>query len=177
MQSSLTRTLQRYFIPRVFASLYFFIKYRALISNQSFVQMTSKISFGKGTVVSPFSVLQTQGGRIVIGKHCAVSSFNQISTGINDMIIGDYVRLGPSVTLLGGTRNFSKRDELIIHQGSSHEGLSLGNDVLVGSGAVVLPGCHVGEGAVIGAGCVITKDVPPYSLMAGVPGKIVGERE
>jgi acetyltransferase-like isoleucine patch superfamily enzyme len=139
--------------------------------------MSSRISFGSGTVVSPFAVIQTQGGRIQFGKKCALGSFNQISAGIVGIFVGDYVRIGPSVTLLGGSRHFSKRDLLILNQGSSDKGLEIGNDVLIGAGAVILPGCKIGEGAVIGAGCVVNKDIPPYCIMAGVPARIVGQRE
>lgn len=46
----------------------------------------------------------------------------------------------------------------------------------LGSNVVVLPGVHIGEGAVCCAGCVVTKDVEPYSVVAGIPAKKVGER-
>lgn len=173
----IVRTLQRHFVPGVVASLYYFLKYRSLISHQAVVQITDRISFGKGTVVKAFAVIQTQTGRITIGRHCAVSSFNHLSTGTKDLVIGDYVRIGPNVTIMGGSRNFKKRDVLIIHQGSHNPGTEIGNDVLIGANAVILPGCHVGEGAVIGAGCTVHRDVPPYAIVAGVPGRVIGVRE
>lgn len=46
----------------------------------------------------------------------------------------------------------------------------------LGSNVIVLPGVHIGEGAVCCAGCVVTKDVPPYTVVAGIPAKRVGER-
>jgi phosphonate metabolism protein (transferase hexapeptide repeat family) len=57
----------------------------------------------------------------------------------------------------------------------SHE-VVIGNDVWIGHGAIVLPGRCIGDGAVIAAGAVVTKDVAPYSIIAGVPGKPVRER-
>jgi phosphonate metabolism protein (transferase hexapeptide repeat family) len=57
----------------------------------------------------------------------------------------------------------------------SHE-VVIGNDVWIGHGAIVLPGRCVGDGAVIAAGAVVTKDVAPYSIVAGVPGRPVRER-
>jgi len=128
-------------------------------------------------VVKPFAVIQTQVGKITIGHHCAISSFNHLSTGTADLVIGDYVRMGPSVTIMGGSRNYAKRDVLIIDQGSYNPGTEIGDDVLIGANAVILPGCHIGEGAVIGAGSIVNKDVPPYSIMAGVPGRVVGARK
>jgi acetyltransferase-like isoleucine patch superfamily enzyme len=139
--------------------------------------LSSRISFGKGTVVKPYAVIQTWTGKISIGHTCAVSSFNHISTGSSDVIIGNYVRISPNVTILGGSRKFKERDVLIYYQASSHEGVKIGNDVLIGAGTVVLPGCNIGEGAVIGANSLVNKDIPPYAIAAGVPVKILGERK
>ena len=53
------RTLQRHFVPGFVASFYYFLKYRCLISHRAVVQISDRISFGKGTVVKPFAVIQT----------------------------------------------------------------------------------------------------------------------
>src|SRR5512145_3319938 len=71
-QRPAVRILQRYFVPRWFSSLYYFARYRCLIARDARVQFSNQISFGKGTVVKPFVVIQTQGGRISIGRDCAV---------------------------------------------------------------------------------------------------------
>lgn len=60
-----------------------------------------------------------------------------------------------------------------------HKGLELakpvniGSDVWIGGRAIVLPGVSIGDGCIIGAGTVVTKDVPPYSLLAGNPGRVI----
>jgi len=177
LQNPVTRIFERYFIPHWVVSTYYFFTCRCLISRQARVQFSRQISFGKGTVVKPFAVIQTQGGNIFIGDNCAISSFDHISTGISDVLIGNDVRIAPSVTLLGGTRVFAQRDIRITDQGFSHEGLIIGNDVLIGANVVILAGCNIGEGAVIGAGSVVNNDIPPYSIVAGVPAKIIGERK
>ena len=176
MQKPIVRIFQRYLVPRFIASIYFSIRYRCLVSTKSQVQLSSNISFGRGTVVKPFAVIQTQTGRIRIGSNSAVSSFDHLSTGTQDLIIGDNVRIAPNVTLLGGTRNFRRKDILIVNQGSTNPGLTIGDDVLIGANVVVLPGCHIGEGAVIGAGSVVDREVAPYSIVAGVPAREVGSR-
>jgi acetyltransferase-like isoleucine patch superfamily enzyme len=174
---SFTRIWERYLVPRWFVSVYYFVKYRTLISRQARVQFSRQISFGKGTVVKPFALIQTQGGQITIGHDSAISSFNHITTGTKDVIIGNYVRIAPSVTILGGSRNFRNKSVRIIDQGSFHKGVTIGDDVLIGAGAVIMPGCHIGEGVVIGANSVVNTDIPPYSIVAGIPAKSIGHRE
>lgn len=127
-------------------------------------------------MVKPFAIIQTHTGNIVIGKNCAISSFNHLSTGEKDLILGDYVRLGPNVTIIASSRNFKKKNELIINQGYTHKGIQIGDDVLVGAGAVILDGCCIGQGAVIGAGSVVTHDVPAYTIVVGSPAQVIGER-
>jgi acetyltransferase-like isoleucine patch superfamily enzyme len=133
--------------------------------------------FGRGTVVKPFAVIQTQAGKIVFGENCAVSSFNHISTGVEDVTIGDDVRIGTHVTIMGGSRNFREKNLRIVDQGSYHKGVKIGNDVLIGTGSVIMPGSSIGDGAVIGAMSLVNTDVFSYTIVAGVPAKPIGERE
>jgi galactoside O-acetyltransferase len=157
--------------------MYFFLKCRCLLSGLAKVQPTKHITFGKGTVVKPFAVIQTSVGKITIGKNCSINNFVQISAGNGDITIGDHVRIGPNVTILGSSRNYKKKYVLIVNQGFSHDGVVIEDDVLIASGAIILKGCHIGKGAVIGAGSVVTKNIPPYSVVAGVPARIIGQRE
>lgn len=171
------RTIQRYLVPGFVVSAYMYLRYRCLVSSKAIVQMSDKIRIGKGTVVKPFAIIKTTNGRITIGRNCAISSFNQISTADGDVTLGDYVRLGPHVTILGSGRIVNDRNKLIVDQGYWHGGVTIGNDVLVGAGAVIMTGVHIGDGAVIGAGSVVTKDVAPYTIVAGVPATVIGERQ
>lgn len=177
MQGSMVRITERYLIPPFLAAIYYSLRYRCLVSLSARVQLSNRISFGEKTVVKPHAMILTQGGRISFGKSCAISSFNHISNGLEDILVGDYVRLGPHVTILGGSRNFKDKNRRIIEQGSHHKQVTIGNDVLVGAGAVILPGCHIGEGAVIGSLSLVNIDVPSYAIVAGVPAKVIGGRE
>lgn len=176
MLNPFTRVAQRYFLPRFFVALYYYCKYGCIISTKSQVQFSKNIAFGKRTIIKPFSVISTHNGKISIGKNCAISSFNHIATGEADIIIGDHVRTGPGVVIHGTRRNYKSAERLIVDQGHSHKGVIIGDDVLIGANAVVFE-CCIGEGAVIGAGSVVAKDVEPYSIVAGIPAKVIGERK
>jgi acetyltransferase-like isoleucine patch superfamily enzyme len=171
-----SRIFQRYLVPKFAISIYYFCRYRTIVSTQARVQLSDAISFGKGTVVKAFSVIQTHNGRISFGTNCGVSNFNHISTVDADIRIGNNVRMGPNVTILGSGRVFSKKDVPIVEQGYTHKGVTIGDDVLIGAGAIILDGCNIGAGAVIGAGSVVDKDVPPYGIVFGVPARVVWKR-
>jgi acetyltransferase-like isoleucine patch superfamily enzyme len=156
--------------------MYYFYRYRAFISLQARVQLSKAITFGSGTVIKAFTIIQTHNGKISFGENCGVSNFNHIMTVDADITIGNNVRFGPNVTLLGSGRIFSKKNVPIVEQGYTHKGVSIGNDVLIGAGAIILDGCNISDGAVIGAGSLVDKDVPPYSISFGAPARVVWKR-
>src|SRR5688572_1860863 len=173
---AIIRVVQRHLIPGFVSSLYYGIRYRCAVSPKANVQPSSRISFGKGTVVKPFAVIQTSGGHIRIGRNCAVSGFDHISTGQADVVIGNHVRIGPNVTITGTSRNYLRKDMLIVDQGYHDKGIKIGDDVFIGSGAVIVDGCDIGDGAVIGVGSVDTRSVSPYSVVFGAPAKVILRR-
>lgn len=60
-----------------------------------------------------------------------------------------------------------------VENGGRPGGVTIGNDVWVGHAAIILPGVSIGHGAVVGAGAVVTRDVPPYTIVGGIPAKTI----
>lgn len=173
-----TRTLQRYAVPGFVVSLYHYLRNRAFISPSARVQLSSQITFGPGTVVKAFAVVQSSGGRVAFGQNCALSGFGHISTGAGDVIIGDHVRIAPNCTIVGGTKEIRRRDVLIVKQPEAEpRGVIIQDDVLIGAGSVILPGTHLRRGAVVGAGSVVQGEVEEYAVVAGAPARVVSHRE
>ena len=168
--------LQRYAFVGPIPVLFYLLRDRAFVALASKVQVSPRIRFGRGTVVKPYAVIKTGTGRITFGRNCAISCFNEIDTAAGDVFIGDNVRIGPHVFLTGSARRFDDRTRPIYTQGYQHPGLRIGNDVLIGASAVIMPGIYVGDGAVIGACAMVNRDVPAYSIVAGIPARIIGER-
>ena len=175
MANRILRSAQRYLVPGVVVALYYSLRFGCGVSPKAIVQLSNRIRIGKGTLIKPFAVIQTSAGRITIGEHCAINNFVSITTVEADVTLSSYVRIGPHVTIMGATRNFARKDQWIVDQGYRQRGTRIGRDVLIGAGAVIFD-CTIGDGAVIGAGAVVTKDVAPYKVVAGVPAQVVGER-
>lgn len=174
---SWVRVLQRYALPRFVVSLIYYLRDGVKISASSRVQLSGKIHFGRHCVVKPNSIIQTSGGSITFGRQCAISSFNHISAGQASIVAGDYVRIGPNVTIVASTRNYRDKSRLVIEQGYADRGITIGDDVLIGAGAVLVDGCEVGDGAVIGVGSVVVGKVAPYAVVFGAPAKVIMWRQ
>jgi len=164
-------------MPRFLVSLIYFFRDGVKISFSSRVQLTGKIRFGRYSVVKPYAIVQTSGGSISFGHHCAISSFNHISAGQANIVAGNYFRTGPNVTIVATTRNYRDKSRPVIEQGYSDRGITIGNDVLIGAGAVLVDGCDIGDGAIIGVGSVVTGRVAPYSIVFGAPAKVIMWRQ
>ncbi len=91
--------------------------------------------------------------------------------------IGDNVMMGPDVTILTHTHNIERTDIPMGRQGMREAEVIIGNDVWIGMRVIIMPGVKVGDGAVIGAGAVVTKDIPAFTVVGGVPAKVIKYRK
>ena len=91
--------------------------------------------------------------------------------------LGDHVLMAPEVVLYTVNHEHGSLDVSIDLQGDTEmRPIYVGNDVWLGRRVMVMPGVHIGDHSVIAAGAVVTKDVPPYSIVGGVPGRVIGSR-
>lgn len=109
------------------------------------------------------------GNGVVIGRNCMITIKDKLMIG-NNTIIGAYVQI------IDHNHSYKKND-LIKNQKAEIQSITIGEDVWIGAGAKVLCGVQIGNGAVIGANAVVTKDIPEYAVVGGVPTKIIKYRE
>lgn len=92
--------------------------------------------------------------------------------------IGENVMMGPDVCIMTAVHNTERTDIPMCQQGHlPQKRVRIGNDVWIGARVIILPGVTVGSGSIIGAGAVVTKDVPEFAVVAGVPAKILKYRK
>ena len=127
-------------------------------------------SLGDYSVVESFACINNAVGDVTIGDHTRIGLHNTI---IGPVEIGNHVNLAQGITVTALNHNFSGTNKRIDEQGVSTNPVTIEDDVWVGANAVILPGVTIGEHCVIAAGAVVTKDVPPHSLVAGVPAKVI----
>lgn len=129
-----------------------------------------RFSLGRCSVVEDFSCINNAVGDVVIGDHTRIGLHNTI---IGPVTIGSHVNLAQGITVTALNHNFSDTTLRIDEQGVSTKAVTIADDVWVGANAVILPGVTVGRHSVVAAGAVVTKDVPPFSVVGGVPAKIL----
>jgi acetyltransferase-like isoleucine patch superfamily enzyme len=126
-------------------------------------------SLGNGVVI--------QGtGRFLLGQKSYLADYCVI--GCNDEIrIGCNVMVASSVTIRDTDHGFERIDTPMYEQGITTAPVRIEDDVWIGHGAAILKGVTVGRGAIVAAGAVVNRDVAPFSIVGGVPARVIGNRK
>jgi acetyltransferase-like isoleucine patch superfamily enzyme len=111
----------------------------------------SGIRIGRDSLVGEYSVIRGQGG----------------------VVIGDRVYTSPFTQIIAVNHVFDDPNRPFVEQGITADGIVIEDDVWLGAGAIITDGVRVGKGAVVAAGAVVTKDVPPHTVVGGVPAKVI----
>ena len=129
-----------------------------------------RFRLGDYSVVESFACINNAVGDVSIGDHTRIGLHNTI---IGPVVIGSHVNLAQGITITALNHIFSDPQKRIDEQGVSTDQVIIEDDTWIGANAVILPGVTIGRHSVIAAGAVVTKDIPPHSLAAGIPAKII----
>jgi maltose O-acetyltransferase len=124
---------------------------------------------GEGTVIRPpFRV--DYGSRIRIGARC-FANFGLVALDVAEIVIGDDVQIGPNVQLLTPTHPVEPEPRRAKWEAARP--ITVGDNVWLGGGAIVLPGVTIGDNTVVGAGTVVPRDLPADVVAVGNPARVV----
>jgi len=142
-----------------------------LVFHPENISLGNNIYIGHNTILKGYYKNQMQiGDNTWIGQNCFFHAAGNIS-------IGKAVGIGPFVKILTSVHEDGDIDIPVLYHPLSFKSVVIGDGSDLGTGAMIMPGVKIGEGAIIGAGAVVTKDVPPYAVVAGVPAKILRYRK
>jgi maltose O-acetyltransferase len=143
-------------------------RFRHVICHGLFRRCGQRVNVERGAYFGDGSLIEI-GDRSGLGLNCQV--YGQV-------IIGNDVMIGPEVILLTRNHRFDRLDIPIRDQGfSADEPIRIGNDVWIGTRAIILPGVTVGDGAIIAAGAVVTGPVAARAIVGGNPARLIRFRE
>ncbi|WP_142025344.1 sugar O-acetyltransferase [Blastococcus colisei] len=124
---------------------------------------------GEGTEIRP-PVFVDYGAHIRIGARC-FANFGLVALDVAPITIGDDVQIGPNVQLLTPTHPIEAVPRR--QKWEAAQPITIGDNVWLGGGAIVLPGVTIGENTVVGAGSVVTRDLPANVVAVGNPARVV----
>jgi acetyltransferase-like isoleucine patch superfamily enzyme len=134
------------------------------------------IDLGRGVFLGRGTILSCKDGDIVLGDHTNLGFHCEVFSG-SSVTVGRHGLFAACVYLVGGGHEFERGDVAVIDQERSSAGITLGDNVWLGTGAKVLDGVSLGSGVVVGANGVVTSDLPEGAIAAGVPARILRQRE
>lgn len=162
------------------------------VKSEGFKDKTLLLRFGNRSIPCTWLKDEMPDGPIEIGDYSyADGNVNWVLSNPEDKIeVGKFCCIAPNVSIFGGGEHFTQRattypfnflflqePSITYNTDARTKGVTrIGNDVWIGQSAIILSGVTVGDGAIIGAGAVVSRDVPPYAIVAGNPAQIIRHR-
>jgi len=138
--------------------------------DKSTIQIGNRILIGRNTIFSCHDASIRLGDFLSIGPGCVIASRSRIE-------IGSYVQIGAGTQLMAGSHTYDDPEKPSILQTRVSKGIVVEDNVWLGNACMILDGVTIGRNSIVGAGSVVSKDVPPYSMVLGNPARVIGKRE
>lgn len=130
----------------------------------------NKFELGAYSTIEDFSTVNNGVGPVIIGSQTRIGLGNTI---IGPVTIGNDIRLAQNVVLSGLNHNYTDISLPIHAQGVSTAPIVIEDETWIGSNAVIVAGVTIGKHCIVAAGSVVTKNVPPYSVVVGNPARVL----
>lgn len=144
--------------------------------NYAHVTPRRQLTLGPDARISPNAIFSNPqrisiGARVNLGARCTLWA----GPSKGRLVIGDDVLFGPEVMVTAATYRFNDGAP-VTEQAMDEADVIIGNDVWLGTRAIILPGARIGDGAIIGAGALVRGNIPAGAIAVGTPARVVGTR-
>lgn len=140
------------------------------------VRIGDRVTVGRFAVVECTGVLWSLGSGFRIGDDSAIGDYSFIGAA-GGVEVGSRVLMGQRVSIHSENHRFESAEVAIRAQGTTRQGVKIGDDCWIGSGTIILDGVELGQGCVVAAGAVVTRPFPSGSVLGGVPARLMRTRE
>lgn len=172
----LTTVIDRFFTPGIFKMAYCLFKYRSQVSPKSEIDLGKNLKLGKKCVVSSFTKVKSSDGELVIGDRSSVEFGTFIAAGEAGISIGENCLIGPNVSIIGNSYNYDKKGVNLEDMGKTSKGITIGKNVWIGAGTVILDGATIGDDTIIVANSLVNRKYKGSEILQGSPAKSILKR-
>jgi acetyltransferase-like isoleucine patch superfamily enzyme len=130
----------------------------------------NRFTLGRRSIIEDFSTVNNGSGDVIIGDHTLIGMSNVI---IGPVTIGNHNIFAQHVVISGLNHIYEDISRPIVDQNVRTSPITIDDDCWIGANVVITAGVHIGRHAIIAAGSVVTKDVPPFSIAAGNPARVI----
>ena len=140
------------------------------------IKLGNRVTIGKYATIRPANLYGGAiGAGLVVGDHSNIGPYSYI--GCSGLIqIGSNVMISPRVSIYAENHVIAGVDIPMKEQGVTQKGVVIEDDCWIAANSVILDGVRIGRGSVVAAGAVVSRDVPPFSIVAGVPARVIKNR-
>jgi acetyltransferase-like isoleucine patch superfamily enzyme len=141
------------------------------------IRLGDHVTIGRSAVIRPTNFYGGEMGEgLQVGNNSNIGPFAYV--GCSGFVeIGNAVMIAPRVSIYAENHKFARTDIPMKEQGVERQTVVIEDDCWISANAVILSGVRIGKGTIVAAGSVVTGDVPPYSIVAGVPAKVIRSRK
>ncbi len=148
------------------------------VSRKAIIRRTARLDIfpykqfevGEHSIIEDFTLVANACGDVKIGKGVLIGCGSKI---VGPITFGDNILLAQNVVMSGLNHEYEDPNRPIVEQGFNVKEIIVEDGVWLGAGVIVTPGVRIGKNAVVGAGSVVTKNVPPFSVVVGNPAHVV----
>lgn len=132
--------------------------------------------FGNNVRLGRGCFITATDGELVLHDSVALSPYVHVGADAGRIEIGAHTAVGPGTVIRAANHCIARQDVPMMHQGHVPGEIVIEEDVWIGANCVITPDVRIGRGAVVGAGAVVTRNVAPFSIVGGVPARVIGMR-